>query len=205
LCPPIYGQVANLLAMVLVILIHYNTRGAIANASAANPNYFLQQFLANGVGRAAVPLFALAAGFFFLNYSGTASYVRNLKKRIRTLFVPYFVVSTAMAVGFLVVRALVRGNYNVRPLDTIAEIVLRPRSAQFWFLRDLMVLVLISPAIHFLVRTLREFWVVVLGWPGSSSSRSSRRYRASTLSTSRPYSSSRWAAIWSRASDSWRD
>ena len=157
-------QVANLPAMVLVILIHYNTRAAIADKSAGDANYFLQQLLANGIARVAVPFFALAAGFFFfLNYAGTASYVRNLRKRVRTLFVPYLVVSVIMTAGFLVARAVVGSSHGVKPLETIAEIVLRPRSAQFWFLRDLMVLTLVSPVIYLLVRILREFWVVALG------------------------------------------
>lgn len=157
-------QVANLLAMVLVIVIHYNAKGEIADKSVGNLNYLVQEYLANGVARVAVPLFALAAGFFFfLNYVDIASYGRNLKKRLRTLFVPYLVVSSLMTVGFLAARAFARGHYDLKPLDAIAEIIVRPRSAQFWFLRDLMVLTLISPAIFFLTRALREFWVVALG------------------------------------------
>src|SRR5207245_2915026 len=49
--------VANLLAILLIVAIHYNTKSAIA--STANWNYIVQEFITNGIARAAVPLFAL--------------------------------------------------------------------------------------------------------------------------------------------------
>ena len=63
-------QIANLIATILVIAIHYNSKHHIDYYDLSF-NFYLQEYITNGIARIAVPFFALSAGiFFFINYQG---------------------------------------------------------------------------------------------------------------------------------------
>src|SRR4030042_3750007 len=156
-------RVAYLFAIVLIIAIHYNSRIATPDAPVDQGNHLVQEFITNGIARVAVPLYAFSAGFFFfLSYRDVFPYLKNLKKRTRTLLVPYLVVSAAMSIALLILRVLVKRNCDLHLLDLLGEILFHPRAAQLWFLRDLLLLVIIAPGIRFLAKALRGTFVLVL-------------------------------------------
>lgn len=144
-------QIANLFATILVVSIHYNTKRFIDVSDGITANYLFQESFINGVGRIAVPFFALTAGlFFFSRFNTLFDYYPQLRKRIRTIIIPYLFASTLIFVIEYCYRVLLKGMDF--PIDPIKNILLAPLAIQFWFLRDLIILIIISPLIWVLTR-----------------------------------------------------
>ncbi len=145
-------QIVALFATILVVGIHYKSDVPdVANPHLATWNQLAQEFLFGGIARVAVPMFALAAGlFYFRSDDGSwTSYRTKLQQRLRTIAIPYFIVSTiAFAVWLLIARAEDRVP-ELGVLQYLAKWLLHPPAEQLWFLRDLMVLVAFAPVIRF--------------------------------------------------------
>jgi surface polysaccharide O-acyltransferase-like enzyme len=118
--------------------------------------------IGNGISRSAVPLFFLMSGYLFFGKSRltTGEYFAKLKRRLSTLLVPFLVWNFATLLGFAIAQALPATKayfpsaYPLirlfRPFDyinAILGITKNPVAFQFWFIRDLMVLVLLAPVI----------------------------------------------------------
>lgn len=135
--------------------------------------YLFAQILA----RVAVPLFFFFSGFlFFYKLEGFTKgiYWNKIKKRVRTLFVPYIFWNIMFVLFYNVSGKLFSGatksfigegfsmgdwvmifwNYNDAGM---------PVSYQFWFIRDLIVVVLFSPVIYWLTKRLGCFFSLFLG------------------------------------------
>ncbi|MEH3580922.1 acyltransferase [Enterobacter cloacae] len=131
---------ASFIAIMLVLAIHYGdlTTPEITQGSM---NYFIQDFIQNGVARAAVPLFAFISGYLLFYKSN--SYVTLLHKRIRALAIPYVISSFFALICYIVIH---RGEpYN--SLWLLKSIFITPVNGQLWFIRDLIIISLISPVI----------------------------------------------------------
>jgi surface polysaccharide O-acyltransferase-like enzyme len=57
-------MIANLMAMLLVVTIHYNSKGSIDTSFGYDLNYIIQESLTNGFARSAVPIFARPCKYF---------------------------------------------------------------------------------------------------------------------------------------------
>lgn len=127
-------------------------------------NFWLQEFLTNAIARVAVPFFALSSGiFFFLRYVGLSSYFRNIKKRISTLLIPYLIATSVIFIFYYVHFVFYKGNlYEITVQALLSDIFLRPISVQFWFLRDLMTLIVFSPFIYWLVTKTSNIYIILL-------------------------------------------
>jgi len=167
-------QVVALFATVLVVGIHY--KSAVPNHSdpgLASLNELAQEFLLGGIARVAVPVFAFAAGlFYFLSDDGTlATYRKKLRQRCRTLLLPYLIVGSVAMLFWAVVRVFEGKPFGMEVGEFFGTWLFRPPAEQLWFLRDLMVLVLIAPAIGFLCRhrVLRFGLIALVGgaWIGN--------------------------------------
>lgn len=162
---------------VLVVMIHYRS----ALVSGGHVNGWLQEILTNGIGRVAVPLFAFTAGFFyFLTFDGTRSnYLKKLRQRVGTLLVPYLLVSLLAFTSWLGVQLLTNKPMPLGVGEIATRLLLRPMPEQLWFLRDLMLLVILAPSIQWTLQkstgvtllTLSGLWVVdcqpspiIAGW-----------------------------------------
>jgi surface polysaccharide O-acyltransferase-like enzyme len=83
-------KIANLIAIFLIVAIHYNSKHYIDTNSALSLNYYVQEWFTNSIARIAVPFFGFAAGFFyFLNFKRISEYWLQLSKRGWSLLVPY--------------------------------------------------------------------------------------------------------------------
>jgi hypothetical protein len=102
--------------------------------------------LTDGLARSAVPYFATISGFFlFSQFSEHGSYQKLLKSRFRTLLLPYILAATIIFLS-VALGKLLNGNTSFLNAKTIFYgIFITPPSGQFWFLRDLCILVAISP------------------------------------------------------------
>ena len=157
-------QVVALLATILVVGIHYKSNVPdYPDPALATWNELAQEFVFGGIGRVAVPLFAFAAGFFyFRSDDGTlACYRKKLQQRLRSVLFPFFIIGSIAMTSWLVVRRIEGNPVELTTGQFLSTWLLHPPAVQLWFLRDLMVLVCIAPAIRWWMRKVSA--TVVIG------------------------------------------
>ena len=142
----------------------------------------------------AVPCFFVISGlFFFWNIRewSLEAYASKLRKRLRSLFIPYMLWNT-IAIALTIFRKLLSVLIKGKPVSELIACIHNvdwihaywdsswwdtdhvnflgwsmarsgPYSIPMWFLRDLMVLIVLTPVIYWLVRRLRLGWPALLG------------------------------------------
>ncbi|MGA2887988.1 MAG: acyltransferase [Terracidiphilus sp.] len=161
-----------------VVFIHnFHTTVAVVNGSFGVTSCgtwvdFIRFFISQGIARMAVPLFFLISGYlFFLGGWSWEKYSSKLKRRIGTLLIPYLVWNLLTAAVFVAAESIPRtkaftggeflqSSHSFSVVDFIVYVFglssADPIAYQFWFIRDLMALVLLSPGIYFLVKNLKS-------------------------------------------------
>jgi fucose 4-O-acetylase-like acetyltransferase len=128
---------------------------------------FVKSFISSGVAVVAVPLFFLISGYlFFAGEWSRERYLGKLKRRFHTLLIPFAFWNLAtLAIDLAIYsnpqtkgyfdKFFMQGVYSRSLLKNIGDWLgitsNWPVSIQFWFIRDLMVLAVLSPVIHFLL------------------------------------------------------
>lgn len=132
----------------------------------------------------AVPLFFFISGFLFFYKVdfNKAVYEKKLKSRSKTLFIPYLIWNF---IGFLILLIQMHPrffslfpllkDYRIDiteflsyfwakdlPMDLQGEHSC-PINFPFWFIRDLILLVIVSPIIFWLIKKLKVFLIILLG------------------------------------------
>ena len=177
------------LLIVLVVFIHNNFKEASLADDFANgitvPLFnqgvfgkWLQLFISDGLARSAVPLFFLFASY--LQAKKDDSYLDLLKKKAKSIFVPFVLWTTFYIVGFNGLKICLiqfAPSFVQHPDDTFLKWSARdwlynvlgffkfpddspnvPRIVfQFWFLRDLLILFILSPILKFFVKKYPAF------------------------------------------------
>ena len=135
----------------------------------------VQIFFSETLPHVAVPLFLLFSGYLLFKegrFDG-ALYRHKLKSRFRTLFIPYIIWSTPC---FII--AVVQGQVTptiLHYVEGLWDTALwnegtcfsrtlpgYPVNMPLWFIRDLMILVLISPLIWFLIQKTRGWGILLM-------------------------------------------
>jgi len=145
-------RVAGLVATIMVVAIHYNTRRHIGDSGSVNA--LTQQFLTDGISRIAVPYFALVAGIMlFEGLRRGQTYQTVISKRSRTVLLPLILTGATIFLPEWIYRTHYLGVPMVNmPRSVIDAMWLDPWPVQLWFLRDLVVLVAIHPLILLAVK-----------------------------------------------------
>ena len=135
------------------------------------------------VGRLSVPAFFFISGFlFFLHIDKFTSgvYTKKLKSRVKTLLIPYLfwnILSLTIFFAAYYIPMLAHffsetheltWQYLLQALWALPnnhsqDLLRYPYAYQFWFIRDLMVMVVLTPAIYFLVKKFRLWIIALLG------------------------------------------
>ena len=130
---------------------------------------FVRNFVSQGVARIAVPLFFLMSGYlFFMGFEWSKeSYLIKLQSRIKTLLIPFLFwnIATLLLTAiiqampatkmFLSGRSLLVTNYSIFDyLNAIIGLNTLPISYQFWFIRNLIIFILLVPIINLINKTL---------------------------------------------------
>jgi len=167
----------SFILIIFVVFIHasnYKKAAAWEVTYRAGYTWPIEAFVSDGVTRVAVPLFFLVSGYlFFLNFNNTRSeIVDKLKKRLKTLLLPYLLWSAGVVLFYFVIQAIPKvgvffskeliRNYSTSEL--LKTIFINPINFQLWFLRDLMVLVLVSPVLYYLIKYLRLTIVILFAF-----------------------------------------
>lgn len=169
--------------IVAVVFIHTNLTDVMINgALLENEGQFpmhdlFRHVITNELARIAVPLFFFISGFLFFYHSdfSITVYGQKLKKRVSTLLVPYVfwnvVVFLLLLLTQLFLSTMTSGrNKLITDYDWMDWLNLfwshrdgMPVCYQFWFIRDLMFVILFAPVLYCLIKYCKVFAVMILG------------------------------------------
>jgi surface polysaccharide O-acyltransferase-like enzyme len=170
-------RVISFLLMIGIVILHsFNLKTNFIDGSVdvmIGYNSFIQNFFSKGVGTVAVPLFFMFSGFLFFKKIQTGKlreFIPKYKSRVKMLLMPYLVWSilglllifSLQSISFsksFFVNDLVR-DYTVP--EILDKIFLNPVPYQFWFIRDLMLFMLLSPILYLLVKRVGLLLLLVL-------------------------------------------
>ena len=142
----------------------------------------------NELAAIAVPLFFMMSGylFFYRTEWNSAAFVGKLRRRVRSLLVPYVLFCLLAVVGLVVNYAMsghswaqslhlylgdgkwLHNFWDVHTTGTntnllgISKPISYPINIPLWFIRDLMVIVLMTPIIHLAIKRLRWGWLLLM-------------------------------------------
>ncbi len=169
--------------IVMVVLVHANMMVTIIHGAylvdASSFPFFalLSHILSVNVASISVPLFFFISGYLFFartdftnvpNCPPASFFIGKLKRRVRTLLVPYLLWNTlcfgVIVLEHLCVPGMMRGDEKPLPDYTltdwlgiyIADQNGLPADQALWFVRALMVFNLLTPLVFFLVRKFRS-------------------------------------------------
>lgn len=166
-----------------VVFVHNNLsdviiRGISLVEDGQFPLYeIIFHILSDELARIAVPLFFFISGFLFFYRTdfSSAVYVVKLKKRVRTLLVPYLFWNIVVFVCSFLTQSFLASMTSGRA-KLISEYGIvdwlnlfwnyrkgYPICYQFWFIRDLMIVILFSPLLYLWVKKTRTVGIVLLG------------------------------------------
>ena len=126
-----------------------------------------QNLITSAFLRFNIPIFFAISGYLF--FFKSFDYRRQVQKRIKTLLLPYLIWSLLGAIlvyGLLLLpatRNILNLQWEFSLSHFLIHITIEPVQYQFWFLRDLMVLTVLSPVIYLLSRNFPLLWIVLLG------------------------------------------
>lgn len=170
-------NIYKLYLAIMVVYIHSNNGIDLASGKViGESNVWLDIFkniISDGIARCAVPAFFLISAY--LLYSKPLDYKHNLKKKVRRLVVPYFILNTfwiAFYAFFQMIPSL--SDFFANPDKIVANwdfgdwvnvylgVTDYPICAQLWFVRDLFVLNVLAYAIKLLIDKFPKLIMVVL-------------------------------------------
>lgn len=157
-----------------VVLIHTSVRCNVADA----PVYsFFHKLISELMVAPCVPAFFFISGFLFfynvVSYDKKV-YLNKLKRRFWTLLIPYLfwnlLVIGYYLVGHLCLPSVISDdNYNIADYSFTEILGLFwdyprgfPICYQFWYLRDLIVICVLSPIVYLLIKYLSKYVILLL-------------------------------------------
>ena len=133
---------------------------------------FFQNFILNVINRIPSSFFFFISGFFlFLNYDNKIKeFIPKFKKRLKSIALPYLIWSI-WGILFLFILQTFPNSYNFfskglikdySPGQILNTIFINPIPYQLWFLKDLFILICLTPIIYILIKYLKIYIIVVL-------------------------------------------
>lgn len=159
-------RIVSFISVILVLYIHSDFHDYPHEILGMPFNHYLQDFISKMIGRCAVPIFFAISGFLFLFHTeeGLHSILMKIKKRIRTVLVPFIIASLIFPFIFITISYFPNSgkfinNDIISCLDGkwILEVIKilfvdsgtgEPLAFHLWFLRDLIGIVAISPVLY---------------------------------------------------------
>lgn len=139
-------------------------------ASDWNAYEFLKLLVSQTLVKVAVPVFFIMSGYlFFANVDkwDVVTYKKKILRRIKTLLIPYLIWNLLMAVKLKTFSMSMFWAYwdpTGKQIDWFGheQLMTAPANMPLWFLRDLMVVSLLTPIIYILARRLGYWLMAVL-------------------------------------------
>lgn len=126
--------------------------------------YLLQRFISDGICRIAVPIFFVISGFLFFKdvQPNILCFINKFRKRFKSLVIPYLLWNFISYCYFLIAYYIIqlrpffgrfmRYYYFLDLNDFLQALFLHTYNPVFWFIKDLILLVLFSPIIYLLLK-----------------------------------------------------
>lgn len=164
--------------IVAVVLIHSRNMGGIplVDSNDIDTYTYVNFLISEIIAKVAVPLFFFISGFlFFKGVFNAGSYKRKLKKRCSSLLIPYIFWNLAVVALFYLFQTFMPGmtsgrtkliiDYNLYDWIRVFwdSYFGMPMCFQFWFIRDLMIIMLFSPLIYFAIKYSKGIFVIFVG------------------------------------------
>ena len=132
-----------------------------------NTYEFLKLLVSQTLVKVAMPVFFIMSGYlFFANIDkwDVATYKKKVFRRVKTLLIPYLIWNLLMAVKLKAFSMSMLWAYwdpAGRQVDWFGheQLMTAPANMPLWFLRDLMVVSLLTPIIYILVRK-SGYWLI---------------------------------------------
>lgn len=164
-------KILSFFSMILVVILHSHLLNY-----ATGWDRLIQLFLTREITRIAVPLFFAISGFlFFINYHkpNRLFFARKIKSRIKSILIPYilwsilgisslYFMQIIPQTRFFFTKELIE-NYNLIQLIK-ATLITPVGTYQLWFLRDLFLLILLSPLICWFIQKIRLLIILFSCW-----------------------------------------
>lgn len=174
-------KLLSLFSIILVLYIHSGFHNYSNEILGMKFNNMLQEFISGKIGRCAVPLFYMISGFLFFqntNY-GIISIYSKMRKRVYSLVIPYIIACLFFPLFFVLLGIIpntdkfVNGDgisfYFKQPFSVIISSIFykipgetSPLAFQLWFLRDLIIVIAISPILYVLRKYFNKYILVLL-------------------------------------------
>lgn len=138
--------------------------------------YDHMSLISNIICQIAVPIFFLISGYLF--YNKEKSYTQKLRKRTKTILMPYFIWNGITF--FLMILIKILGIYiNHKPISGFLEYITpinilkyfignfensftwQPIDSPLWFIRDLYIMFLLYPILHLILHHLKSIIVII--------------------------------------------
>ena len=149
----------------MIVAIHYRSGFASTpNTELATINELSQEFLLGAISSVAVPMLLLLAGYLVFRATRCSKNEPNYNsgRCLRIIALPYFIISSISLVSWVMISS-VEGETSTMGLREFLTLwLLNPPAEQLWILRDLMVLVLITPLIRVAVDKAAPLLLVIL-------------------------------------------
>ncbi len=168
----------NFFTIVFVVFIHsYNYLDSFLQPTTKISEGFhipamIEFFISNALTRFANPLFFAISGYLFfagVQCFNAQLYISKVKKRVLSLLTPYaFWVFLWSFIGIMILNIfggehfpLLTEKFASWSESPFFSMYNSPLPFQFWFIKDLFKLVLLSPVIYFLVKKLGGYAIVL--------------------------------------------
>lgn len=173
-------KILSFISIILVLYIHsgfHNTSNEILGMSINN---ILQDTISGGLGQCAVPLFYMISGFLFFQHteSGMPSIIKKIRKRGKTLLIPYLIGCLFFPLTLIIIESIPGSerfmnstfmkNLYLPLSDILCSTFYKtaeggsPWAFQLWFLRDLIILVLFSPILFYARKYIKTITIIIL-------------------------------------------
>ena len=174
-CDSQYDVIQQLRFPMIVLVTFAHSYGRVEEGyslltSDWNTYEFLKLLVSQTLVKVAMPVFFIMSGYlFFANVDkwDYATYKRKMLRRVKTLLIPYLVWNLLMAVKLKAFSWSMFWSYWMpagRQVDWFGQeqLMTAPANMPLWFLRDLMVVSLLTPVIYVLIRKLGYWLLAVL-------------------------------------------
>ena len=152
------SEIFSLIRLPLIVLVTYaHSYGGVMEGysvleSGWNSYEVLKIMMSQTLVKVAMPTFFVMSGYLFFANTDTFSrniYKQKIGRRVKTLLIPYIIWNLLMAVKLK--------TFNL-------SIFVNPANMPLWFLRDLMIVSLLTPIIYMGVKKL-NYWIFLLLLP----------------------------------------
>lgn len=134
---------------------------------------YIQNLFSQIIGRNGVPFFFFISSYLLFNKE--REYIPTLKSRVKTLLIPFLFWTISVLLLFFVLQSIPAlssffsgkmgeiADYSLyQYLNAIFGIDKSPLAYQFWFIRDLMKLIILFPIFSYLARKISYITLIIL-------------------------------------------